>query len=176
MIELIDIDENKKYNAMIICGIKYGSLFYVLYSIKRDDDFDNLFVSKLVKNSVGYTLDNNFSGGEREALDGVVESILNMDSRDRLKENGIELFSDIEFVDINRFSVTKCYVTTYKRILIDNCINNYDLVVDNKVPSVVVKEKEVSYFSKSNRPIVYTILFLIFLVVFGVIVVINFIN
>ena len=158
MIELIDIDGNIKFMATIITGIKYGNDFYVLYSIKRDGDADNLFISKLVNNSTGYVMDNSFSSGEKEAMDDVVADILNKSSLDKLKEKGIEFVSGISFNDVNRFSVTNCYVTTYRKDLLNECISYYNFSIDNKKSEVVVKEKSVSYFSKNNRPSVYLIL------------------
>ena len=173
MIELIDIDGNIKFMATIITGLKYGDDFYVLYSIKRDKEYDNLFISKLVNNSTGYVMDNSFSSGEKEAMDDVVRDILNKDSVDKLKEKGLEFISDVSFNDVNRFSVTNCYVTSYKRELLNDCINYYNFSINDKKPEIIVKEKKVSYFSKSNRPSVYLILLGILVVIISIIMIIN---
>lgn len=172
MIELIDIDGNIKFMATIITCIDYGSELYVLYSIKRDNDTDNLFVSKVVKNSSGYVMDNNFSSGEKEAMDNVVASILNKDSVDKLEESGIKFVDGIVFDDINRFSISNCYVTTFNKSLINECISFYNFkVIDNK-NTVVVKEKSVSYLSKDNRPTVYLILIGIIVIILAIMLII----
>ena len=172
MLELIDVDGDIKFLSSIFCYINYGNSLYVIYSIKRDSDNDNLFVSKLVNSSDGYTMDNNFSGGEKEALDDVIASILNKDSISSLEEKGITFVKDISLSDINKFSVTKCYVTTFRKSLLNECMTNYNLVREKKKISVV-KEKNVSYFSKNNFPIVLLILFGIAIVVVSIIVIFN---
>lgn len=173
MIELIDVDGNIKFMATIITGINYGNELYVLYSIKRDNENDNLFISKVVKNSYGYVMDNNFSSGEKEAMDNVVASILNKDSFDKLKESGITFVKDIVLDDINRFSVSNCYVTTFNKILIDECISFYKFKVSDNKNTVVVKEKSVSYFSKNNRPSVYLIVIGIVVIVLAIMLIIK---
>ena len=77
MIEVIDETTNQKLMALIISSFKYGNELYCLYSIKRDEENDNIFVSKLIKNSLGYTMDNNFEGGEKEAIKGAKKHIKN---------------------------------------------------------------------------------------------------
>ena len=171
MIELIDAEENVKFMATVISGIKYGNELYLLYAIERDNESDNLFISKLIKNSEGYVIDNNFSVDERDALDDVVLSILNKDPVDKLREKGISFVRDVYLYDINRFSVTKCYVTTYKKSLINDCISNYNLFVNKKKTAVVVREKDVSYFSKSNRPTIYLILFGLLVLIVGIVLI-----
>ena len=174
MLELIDIDGNIKFMSYVLCYINYGEELYVIYSIKRDLEDDNIFVSKLVNSSTGYAMDNNFSAAEKGALDNVVASILNKDSIDKLSTQGIKFVDDIKLSEINKFSVTKCYVTTFKRRLVKDCMINYNLVRDNKVS--VVKEKSVSYFSKNNFPIVLLIVFGIMVILVAIIVIFNFIK
>ena len=149
MIEIIDVDSNVKMMALIICGIKYGDNEYVMYSVKRDNVNDNIFVSKVVKNSMGYTMSNDFSGGEKGALDGVVNDILNKNSVIELSNSGVEIIKDVNLGNVNKFSISLCYVTTYKRILIKELMVNYGLLDTNYVKAVV-REKEESYFSKGN--------------------------
>lgn len=176
MIELIDVDDNIKFMGKIITGINYGDNLYVLYFIERDKNSYNLFISKVIENSVGYVMDNNFFSGEKEAIDNVVASILNKDSIDILKEKGIFFVNDISFTDINRFSVSNCYVTTFNKILFDECMLFYDFKIDNNKSNVVVREKEVSYLSENNRPYVYLIILGIFVIIISIVVVVNFIK
>lgn len=168
MIEIIDVDGNIKFMSLIICGIKYGEDYYVIYSIKRDSDYDNIFVSKLVRNSEGYVMDNDFSGGEKEALDEAISLILNKENVNVLRDKGISIIKNIKLGKVNKFSVTGCYVTTYKRSLIKECMINYGLLdVNREVPKV--REKEVSYFSKGNISIFALIGFGIVILVFCIV-------
>lgn len=175
MIELIDIDGNIKFMANIITGIKYGDGLYLLYSIDRNKDEKNLFVSKLVENSMGYAMDNNFTGGEKEALDDVIATILSKKSIDELNDMGISFLSNMELTDINRFSVSNCYVASYSKNLLSECIDYYKFSGYNNIrEKVTVKEKEVSYLSKNNRPTVYLILLGIFVIIISIVVIVGF--
>ena len=149
MIEIIDVDGNIKFMSLTICCMKYGEDYYVIYSIKRDSDYDNIFVSKLVRNSEGYAMDNSFSGGEKEALDEVIALILNKENVNVLSDKGISIIKDIKLGKVNKFSVTECYVTTYKRSLIKECMINYGLLDVNR-EGRKVREEEVSYFIKGS--------------------------
>ena len=169
MIELIDIDGSIKFMASIISGIKYANSLYVLYSIKRDEEEDNIFVSKLVKNSDGYAMDNDFSGGEKEIFDDVIKSFLSKEDLSSLK---VELFNDFKLSSINKFSVTKCYISTCKKNMIKECMKNYDLINNNKIP--IVREKEASYFSKNNFSNIILIIFGIMIIIMALIVIINY--
>ena len=175
MLELIDTDGNIKFMCSILCYINYGEQLYVIYSIKRDSEDDNIFVSKLVNSSDGYSMDSNFSADEKCALDDVVAAILNKDSVDKLSEKGIKFVNDINLSKINKFSVTRCYVTTFKRRLVKECMINYNLINSKKKVSVV-REKEVSYFSKNNFPIVLLIVFGIVIILVAIFVIFNFIK
>lgn len=176
MIELIDVDDNIKFMGKIITGINYGDNLYILYFIERDKTSYNLFVSKVIENSVGYVMDNNFSSGEKEAIDDVVASILSKVSLDVLKEKRVSFVNDISLTDINRFSISNCYVTTFKKSLFDECMLFYDFKIDNNKSNVVVREREVSYLSKNNRPYVYLILLGIFVIIISIVVIISFIK
>ena len=173
MIELIDIDGNIKFMSLIICGINYGNQDYVIYSIKRDEEEDNIFVSKLVKSSSGSAMDNNFSGGEKEALEDVVKSIISKDNIDVLKSKGIALNKDIDLVKINKFSVMNCYVTTVRRSLVREIMSNYGLF-DSSKKKTVVKERDVSYFSKNNFPVLLLIILGVVVVVIFFLIILNF--
>lgn len=147
MKEIIDIDSNTKFMSLIICVIMYGEDYYVVYSIKRDEINDNIFVSKLVLSSVGYVMDNSFDGGEKEVIDQVVNDILNKDNINVLNKNKIQILGDIEINGINKFSVEKCYVTTVSRDLVKDVMLNYGLIsVSSNM--AVVKERDLPTFSK----------------------------
>ena len=164
MIEVIDETTNQKLMALIISSFKYGNELYCLYSIKRDEENDNIFVSKLIKNSLGYTMDNNFEGGEKEALDEAITSILNKDNLNSLKEIGLEL-TKVELTTINKFNKDACYVTTYKRDLLKECMLNYNLISPTTKKTVIKLKKEKT-FTKDK---ISTIL----LIIFGIIIIIT---
>ena len=48
------IDEHSiDRDAYVVCGINVDNIDYVLYSIERDGENDNLFISKIIKNIDG---------------------------------------------------------------------------------------------------------------------------
>ena len=65
MIEIIDINSKKKMIGMVIASIKYMSDNYIIYAVDRGNGEANLFVSKLVKMSEGFTFKNDFLNGEK---------------------------------------------------------------------------------------------------------------
>lgn len=172
MKEIIDMDSNSKIVCLVICGIKYGDDYYVMYSIKRDKIEDNIFVSKLVLSSMGYVMDNNFFGGEKEVIDEVIRDILNKDNVRVLNNNKIEIIKNIELEGINKFSIDKCYVTTVSRRVVKDVMVNYGLIsLDEK--KVVVKEKELSTFNEGSISSLFLILFGIFVLIVSGVVIFN---
>lgn len=136
MIEIIDVDNNIKMKSMIICGIELGKVLYVIYAIKRNEREDNIFGSRLVVNSEGYTMDNNFSNGEKEGLDKAILHIINKEDIDRLKSAKIKIVEDISLAKVNKFSSKKCYIATYDRDTIQDIMMYYNLLDINSVPMV----------------------------------------
>lgn len=164
MIEIIEESTNIKMMSLIICSFKYGDNLYCVYAVKRDEENDNIFVSKLVKNSIGFAMDNNFIGGEKESLDGAINRILNKDTIKSLTENGIEILK-IEPTGINKFSKDKCYVTTTKRSLIKECMQNYNLITTTaKTPVIAIKKEKIITKDKASS---------FFLILFGAIIIIT---
>ena len=103
MYELIDENNNIKMMALIICTFTYGNNPYCLYAIDRDSTDTNIFVSKLVTNSLGYTLDSNINDDEKKALEDIISSFLSKTSLDTLSEQGFKL-TDIKLAGINKFN------------------------------------------------------------------------
>lgn len=163
MIEVIEESSNTKMMALIICTFKYGNELYCLYSIKRDKENDNIFTSKLIKNSLGYTMSNNFLGGEKDALDKAINSILNKDSPKLLEEIGLE-FTSIELIGINKFNKDMCYVSTNKRNLIKDCMLNYNLISNiNQTP--IIKTRKEKIITKDKLPTIFIIIFGILIII-----------
>lgn len=148
MIEIIDEKSNLKMLATIICNFKYGDSNYCLYAISRNEEEDNIFISKIVKNSIGNTIDNNFTGGEKDNLDKIVTNILSKVSTNELLKNKVE-FTNIKLNGINKFDKDICYVTTQKKSFIEECKANYNLIsqVNN---SPIIKQKKVTTINKNN--------------------------
>ena len=171
MFELTVKNTNIKMPGKIIASINYGNNPYCIYSAKRSKEEDNIFVSKIVKNSQGYTLDDNFTGGEKEALDNVINSILNKESLDSLKELGVE-FIDLKPSGINVFDEKKCYVTTYNSSLLEECLLNYNLVkIENKP---IVKMKKSKPVNKGNIGSIALIIFGLLTIIICLIMIINY--
>lgn len=164
MYELVDENKNIKMMALIICTFIYGNNDYCLYSIDKDNEEDYIFVSKLVQNSQGYTLDNNFTSGEKEALDDIITSLLNKENIDVLKEKGFS-FTDIKLNGICKFNDKICYITTYKKGLLKECMLNYNIdIPNNNTP--IIKVKKIKPVNKGNyEKIVLLVLGIITLVV-----------
>ena len=106
MIEVIDKDTMVKMMALILCGIRYEKNTYVVFAIRRDKIGANLFVSKVTKNSSGLTMDDCFSNGEKEVVDGIVQKFLNHVPREELENSGFVIIDDIllsgiQYYDIN---------------------------------------------------------------------------
>lgn len=161
MIELIDKGSNKKLMALVMCGIKYRELSYLVYSIRREEEDANIFVSRLVSNSEGYTIISNFDNGEKEILEGVVKKIINKTSVEELESDGFSIISDVSLIGVNYFDVKKSYVSTIPRILVKSVMEYYDLIKDS---DRVVPVIDVADDKKYNEGFVSNIL----LIVFGV--------
>ena len=154
MIEIIDKDTGMKMMAMVICGFSYDERQYVVYTIKRDHDEANVFVSKLVSNSQGLVFDHQFANGEKEVLDGIVQRIFSKRMKSEFVEDGILLFRDVHLGEINYFDIEKCYVTTILVSLVKECMLFYDLVskrvFERPVVEVVESEKKFNEGFASN--------------------------
>ena len=120
------IDEHGfERSANIVCGIDVDGTDYVLYSIKRDDENDNLFISKLIKNTDGTSNMINIDDTmEKSMLSDIVKELvtyaINSDS-DRttgtvtLSNGRGVLVSGVLFNREQSINVGKTYVTTVKR-------------------------------------------------------------
>ena len=175
MKELINEDNNMKMMALVMCGLSYGDSKYLLYSVKRSNDEANLFVSKLVKNSSGYTISHDFSNGEKEVLDGVVQRIISKEDVSLLEKDGYHILKGIELGDINYFDVDSCYVATVSVKLVKDCLIFYDLVSDeflNRPVIDVVDDKKI--FNQGFALNVVVIVIGIFIVLFCVSIVMGF--
>lgn len=171
MYELIDENNNIKMMALIICTFTYGDIPYCLYSIERDKEEDNIFVSKIVKNSLGNTLDSNIKEDEKEALENVIASFLNRNSLENLKEQGFEL-TNLKLNGINKFNEKKCYVTTYKKVFLKECMLNYHLEIPNN-NTPIIKVKKSKPINKGNYENILLIILGIITIIVCILVIIK---
>lgn len=139
MIEVIDKATVQKVMAMILCGICYQNDCYLIYCIRRNKDEANIFVSKLIKGSLGYVMDTDFSNGEKEVLDGIIKRLLNKESIESLNNSGFTIIKNIEMDNNLTFDIEKCYVSTVNRGLIKDCLIFYNLVSANKLNQPIIE-------------------------------------
>lgn len=177
MIEIIDRKTAQKMMAMILCGVSYQDDCYLIYCIKRDKENANVFVSRLIKGSLGYVIDDGFSNGEKEVLDNVIKRLLNRESFEVLENDGFGIMKNIEMDSNLTFDIDKCYVSTVTRGLIKDCLIYYELVNEKIFNQPVVevvddKRKFNEGFASSVVLIIFGVVILIFscVVIYGLIV------
>lgn len=76
-IKLVD-EHNINREAKIITMIEYEGTEYVVYSIDRDEENANIFVSKLVKEGDHLLLDEIQSTDIKEKIDNVVKEMIKL--------------------------------------------------------------------------------------------------
>ncbi|MBQ8681896.1 MAG: hypothetical protein IJ509_03190 [Bacilli bacterium] len=142
MVELVDRNSNHKMMAMIIGGLQYQDSSYLIYSIRRDQEMANIFVSKMLKGSLGYVIENDFDNGEREVLDGIIKRLLNKDSKEELEDDGFRFIKNVDLDSNLFFDIDKCYVSTVNRSLIKDCLIYYGLVSERMFNQPIVEVKD----------------------------------
>ena len=174
MKEFIDENNQVKMMALLICGIGYGEDKYLVYSIRREQDEANIFVSKLITTSGGYVINNDFSNGEKGVIDKVIQRLISKEDIHLLERDGYSIFSNITIEDTTYFNVDKCYVATVSVKLIKDCLKYYNLVTDNMLnaPNVEVIDDN-KKFNEGFVGNVFVILFGVFILVFSVCVIIS---
>jgi len=72
------VDENGiEKEAEIITSFNYKEKDYIVYSIEKDDENANVYVSKLLKDSEGYDIIEDINNdSEREEIKNIVKEIL----------------------------------------------------------------------------------------------------
>lgn len=176
MVEVMDKATSQKMMAMILCGICYQEDCYLVYCIRRDKRDANLFVSKMIKGSLGYVINNDFSNGEKEVLDNIVKRLLNKENKNLLEGDGFTILKVMDMDSNLTFDIDKCYVSTVNRSLIKDCLIYYDLVNEKifEQPVVEVVEDKRKFnegFASSVVLIIFGIVILIFscVVIYGVV-------
>ena len=169
MKEVIDVKNNVKMVAMLLCGVRYDGHEYLLYSIKRNNHEANIFVSKLIQTSDGYRIQHDFDNGEKEVLDRLVQRIISRDSIDALGNDGYSFVRNVELTGVSCFDINVCYVATVPIKLVKECLNEYGLVseksLENPVADVLEEHKPFSRGFVSN---IFFIAFGIFILIFSI--------
>ena len=173
MKEVIDVKDNIKMVALILGGIRYDGHEYLLYSIKRDREEANLFVSKLVKVSDGYKIQHNFDNGEKEVLEKVVQRIISKEAYASLEKDGYSFIRDVNLVGVCCFDVHLCYVATVSVKLVKECMMEYGLVSEDIFKSPVVELKEDRVLNKGFVGNVFFIIVGVLVIIFSVVMVIS---
>ncbi len=163
MVEVIDFNSKLKLMAVVVACIEYNSDKYVIYGIDRGRGVANIFVSKLVVTSEGYTFKHEFANGEKIVLDGIVKRIIN---KEDIEKDGFRISNDEVFSSINYFDIEKCYVATINKKIIKDIMIFYKLItkktLDRPVVEVVDDKKFFSEGFVGN----------LFLIVFGIVVIV----
>lgn len=167
MVEVIDRKTKHKMIMVLMCGITYQRDSYLVYFIRRDKESANVFVSKLIKGSLGYLITDDFSNGEKEVLDSVVNRILNKNSLKELESDGFNIIKGIEMDSNISFDIDNCYVSTVSRDLIKECLIYYNLVNESMFNRPVVEVIEDKKFNEGFASSIVLIVFGIVIILFS---------
>ena len=147
-IKVID-EHNIDRTANKICGVDVDGSDYIIYSIERDSDNDNIFVSKLLSNINGTSNMINIEDSmEKEKMASLVKELIKYavdTEKDRLDTREIILASGkkISFVSKNidkkeqNINVQKTYITTVKKAVTKVTEDFYDIKEEVKVEEPV---------------------------------------
>lgn len=147
-IKVID-EHNIDRTANKICVVAVDGSDYIIYSIERDSDNDNIFVSKLLSNINGTSNMINIEDSmEKEKMASLVKELIKYavdTEKDRLDTREIILASGkkISFVSKNidkkeqNINVQKTYITTVKKAVTKVTEDFYDIKEEVKVEEPV---------------------------------------
>lgn len=158
MKEFIDSD-GIKMMALIMGKISYDGREYLLYSIKRNNNEANIFISKLVKTSSGYTISHSFDNGEKEILYKFIQRIINKEDISLINKDGYSIVREVALDEVNSFDVEACYVASVSKEKIKDIVKYYDLVNEGMFNSPVVDVVEEKRFSGGFITNVFAIVF-----------------
>ena len=146
-IKVVD-EHNIDRNANVMFGFDLEGSEYVSYRISRDEEQDNLFVSKILKNLDGtFNMVNIDDSNEKTKLNSIVTSLVGSAVKspaDKLPGDTVSLSDGktIKFILVifnkeQKIEVRKTYVTTVKKEVSRVAEKYYDVVVVNEEPKVV---------------------------------------
>ena len=143
------VDEhNIDRDANVMFAFDLDGSEYVAYRISRDEEQDNLFVSKVLKNLDGtFNMIDVDDSTEKSKLNGIVMSLVESSvksSANKLPSDTLSLSDGnlIKFISVifnkeQKIKVRKTYVTTVKKEVSRVAEKYYDIVVVKEEPKVV---------------------------------------
>jgi hypothetical protein len=148
-IHLVD-EHGANRDGNIICSMDIDGSDYVLYMIERDSESDNLFVSKLIKNTDGTSnMMNIESDDEKAKVVNVVKQLVTHsinNEADTLVGGKVTLsdgkevkISSVLFNKEQNFMIPKAYITTVKKPVTKVCEDFYKVEVPSKVEEETVE-------------------------------------
>ena len=148
-IHLVD-EHGANRDGNIICSMDIDGSDYVLYMIERDSESDNLFVSKLIKNTDGTSnMMNIESDDEKAKVVDVVKQLVTYsinNEADTLTGGKVTLsdgkevkISSVLFNKEQNFMIPKAYITTVKKPVSKVCEDFYKVEVPSKVEEETVE-------------------------------------
>ena len=147
-VKVID-EHNIDRNANVVFAIELDGSEYVVYWIERDEESNNLFVSKVLKNIDGtYNMLNIDDEDKKKEISDIVKTLVSTsvtDQNDKMNgtmttlSNGVVVkFVDVLFNKEQYINVPKTYITTVKKEVTKVAENYYDVVVEEaKVEDVL---------------------------------------
>lgn len=134
----------------VICGLKVSNADYVLYSIERDGENNNLFISKVINNFDGTSnMINIDDTAEKTKLNDIVKELVTYAINNEADKvtgtvnlpSGAEVtINSLTFNKEQNINVGKTYITTVKKNVTKVCDDFYD------VPSVSPANQESTFF------------------------------
>ncbi len=147
-IKVID-DHGIDRNANIMFALELEGSEYVFYWIERDEEANNVFVSKVLRNLDGtYSMINIDDDIKKKEVSEMVKTLISTavsDQNDKLLGTTMTLSDgkNIKFIDVSfnkeqNINVAKTYVTTVKKEVTKVAENYYDVIAEeNKVTDVL---------------------------------------
>lgn len=111
------VDQTGKLReAENIVNFDFESIKYCLYSVRRDDENYNLFVSKLLVHNLGDVELIDLEENEKNKINSVVNFIIDNDDINILKNAGIKIIENIVLYDAENllFNTAKTYLFSLK--------------------------------------------------------------
>ena len=174
MKEFLESNDGIKMMAMEICGIQYQDEKYLVYSVLRGNGEMNIFVSKLLLTSTGYTCNSSFSNGEKEILEGVIEKMFSKVPVSFLLDDGFSLLKEVDLTDSLSFDKDICYVSTVSKKQLKDVLIFYQLVNEEILDNPVIEvHDDKKIFNKGSFVSILFILFGILVLVVSVYIVLS---
>ena len=142
-------EHNIDRNANVMFALDLEGSEYVVYWIERDEESNNVFVSKVLKNLDGtYNMLNIDDDNKRKEIADSVKILISMavsDQNDKLSGTTTTLSDgkNIKFVDVSfnkeqNINVPKTYITTVKKEVTKVAETYYDVVVEESMVADVL--------------------------------------